>query len=556
MTANNNKNYAIHPAIGVARMGNAAASTSDPSSWFLSPEAPLQVVNEGDDYKVSGKIKKQAQRFRIYEFEEGKAIREINLQAEDVESIEWTVELGNRKAALDTESSARGTVSQPAFPPPDYGPASTRNAAVTTDRESLCINSGRRTVSKPGSELKLSGQISFPTGSGAAKTAQVELGTLYVEPQTGRLLVFGGNGLSQGLLNGEFSMDAPIKTYANNDGWYDDIADGPVTASVTFKDGTRIELTQAEQAAWVVNAVPRFAPAISLYTSLYDVALSAFAEPLGDVPKPSFANDIYPILRSVSLLQWVSDKAAKGHGSGTSQYYLNADRLRVLSDNNPSPDSDPFKARDFVFGFIRNPNDSERDTPAMPRLPTQVVNEPDKKPPWDIASVTKLQYAQLSKWRVGDFESDGVPAYIPFDQLDVTQQPQALDRAALEGTAGTPFYPGIESWRITRDKDIYAAPLRIKTGVIPGDLSIGNALPWQADFLDCNDAWWPAQRPNYVTRKGVPLQSWEPVDWDAGGDAPHYNEMVEHWSEMGFVITRDNGATYEEAERNLTDSSE
>jgi hypothetical protein len=537
-------------------MGNAKVNIGDPSSWFLSPEAPLQVVNEGKPYKAGGKIKKQAQRFRIYEFENGKAVREITLEADDVESIEWTVRLGNRKAALDIESAAKGTVSQPAFPPPTFGPAMTRNGSATGDRAALCIGSGRQTVSKPGTELGLSGEISFATKSGANKTAQVELGMLHVEAKSGRLLVFGGNGLSQGLLDDDFSTNAAIGTYANNDAWYDDIADGSVTAAITFSDGTKIVLDQAKQAAWVISAVPRFAPAITLYTSLYDVAMSAFEEPGAAVGKPSFAKDIYPILRAVSLLQWVSDKAAEGHGSGTSQYYLNADRLRLFSDKNPSPDSDSFKARNFVFSKIRNPNEHERDTPAMPRLPTQVVNEPEKKPPWDIASVTKFQYAMLNKWRIGDFDADGVPTYVPFDQLDIAEQPAALDRAALDGTAGTPFYPGIESWRIMRTRDIYAAPLRIKTEVIPGDLTMGNALPWQADYLDCNDAWWPAQRPNYVTRDGMPLQSWEPVDWEAGSQSSKYNKMVQHWSDMGFIVSTNDGATYEETERTLEDSSE
>ncbi len=549
MSGNNNKTYAIHPAIGVARIGNAALDIGDPGSWFMGPEAPLQVVNEGQPYKQGGRIRKQAQRFRIYEYSGGKPVREITLDADDVSAIEWTVRLGNRKAALDIDSGARGSVSQPAYPPKSYGPAMTRNAGVA-NRDALCIDSGAQTVGKPGSRVDLSGKVSFGAGS-EAKTVQVGLGTLYMETGSGRLLVFGGDGASRGLLNGDFSPNAPIKTYANNDGWYDDISDGPVQARITFRDGSRVTLDQPEQAAWVINAVPRFAPAITLYTSLYDVAMSAFA---GDDPqpgKPSFAKDIFPILRAASLLQWVSNKAARGHGSSTSQYYLAADRLKLLSDNNPAPDSDPFKARNYIFGYIRNPFEAERNTPAMPRLPTQVVDEPDKKPPWDIATVTRLQYRMLDKWRQGDFVADGAPDYVPFDRLPVDEQPEALDRAALEGTAGTPFYPGIESWRIMRNQQLYAAPLRIRAGTLPGDLCMGNALPWQADYLDCNDAWWPAQRPNYVTRDGKPLQSWEPVDWDAGGESPHYNEMVQHWSELGFVISRDNGASYEETERNL-----
>jgi hypothetical protein len=556
MREKNNKSYAIHPSIGVARLGNATVDLDDDSTWYLGPEAPLQIGNEGQPYKTRGKIKKQAQRFRIYEYENGVAMREISLADDDIESIAWTVQLGNRKAALDTGRAAQGTISQPANPPPTFGPAMTRNAGVTSQREALCIDSGKQTVSRPGTSLQLSGKIEFTDPSAGAKSADVELGMLYVEPGSGRLLVFAGNGESRGLLNGEFSKNAQIGTYANNDGWYDDISDGRVTAAITFTDGSSLELEDAAQAAWVINAVPRFAPAIPLYTSLYETAISAFTEPDSDPGKPSFANDIFPLLRSVSLLQWVSNKGAQGHGSGTAQYYLDADRLKLLSNNDPSPDSDPYKARDFIFSKLRNPYKNDRDTQAMPRLPDQVVDEPDKKPPWDIATVTELQYTLLDKWRTGDFVADGIPKFTPIDQIAIAEQPAALDRAALEGTAGTPFYPGIESWRIMRDKSLYDSPLRIKASTMPGDLSMGNALPWQADYLDCIDAWWPAQRPNYVTRKGMPLQSWEPEDWDGGSDHSKYNEMVKYWSDLGFIVSNDNGASYEETERNLADATE
>lgn len=56
--------YRIYPAIGVARIGN-----SD-TEYFLGPESP-GVVPEGPyrDQAIPGKIKPQAVRFRIYEFE-------------------------------------------------------------------------------------------------------------------------------------------------------------------------------------------------------------------------------------------------------------------------------------------------------------------------------------------------------------------------------------------------------------------------------------------------------------------------------------------------------
>jgi hypothetical protein len=84
---------------------------------------------------------------------------------------------------------------------------------------------------------------------------------------------------------------------------------------------------------------------------------------------------------------------------------------------------------------------------------------------------------------------------------------------------------------------------------------MGNALPWQADYLDCSDTWWPVQRPDQVTRDGQPLQSWTPLEWGGGGPDPKYGEMVKQWYGLGFIYSTDNGVTYEEYERSLDSPS-
>ena len=53
--------YAIHPGIGIARVGNS------PDEYFIGPEAPGEVPDPDGGYKDSaGRIKRQAARFRIY----------------------------------------------------------------------------------------------------------------------------------------------------------------------------------------------------------------------------------------------------------------------------------------------------------------------------------------------------------------------------------------------------------------------------------------------------------------------------------------------------------
>lgn len=563
------KTYAIHPALGVARIGNAVVDLTDPTTWYIGAESPYEVPNKGQPYKIGTQVKKQAQRFRIYEFDGGQATREITLQQSDIAGIEWTVRLANRKAAFHTEMPP-GTVSKPAvIPPPVYGPpptngwkpdqgkyvaaywpAQTRNALVS-DRQRLSIDSGPQSAGVGLTDLE--GSITFSV-NGRPVTKTVPLGSLSLEAQTGRLLFFGGNGMSEGILDGAFSPHAHVNEWGNNERWHDDTSDGWVQARISFRDGTVVTLDQPHQRAWVISAAPRFAPWFNNFTTLYDSAVNAVFPPTAALPRPSFSRDIYPILRSASMMAWLSSRASTGHGPNRAGAYLSHDRMRQMADNNPAHNSDAYKARSGVFARIRDPNrpvTSNGIQQFMPQVPNELT-ETDDREPFDCAVFTRRQYAMLQKWRDGDFDADGIPEYVPLDQLDVKLQPDALDRAALEGTTGSPYYPGIESWRIMKPADLFVPgkPLRMRASTQPGDLTIGNALPWQADFLDCNDLWWPVQRPNEVTRNGKPLQWWVPVPWRPNEDYSDYAAMVTGWWELGFVVTKDGGQTFEEDEGN------
>jgi hypothetical protein len=149
----------------------------------------------------------------------------------------------------------------------------------------------------------------------------VTLGKICTEAKTGRLLVFGGNGLAEGLGANGFSSWSKLKHGLNNDAWYDDTADGPVQATITFRDGTKVTLDQPEQRAWVIGAPPRYSPYMNWITTIYDVAVSEVRSSTEKVPRPSFAKDIYPILRCVCLLPWVSVRASAGHNKMSPGYY-------------------------------------------------------------------------------------------------------------------------------------------------------------------------------------------------------------------------------------------
>lgn len=561
------RTYAIHPAIGIARMGDLALDPGNPNTFYLGAEAPYEVPNDRRKYKAGGKIRKQAQRFRIYEYENGVAVREITLEEGDVETIEWTVHLANRKAALNPDRPGC-PLSTPGVAPATYEPAKARNAEVgdsgSDTRGSLVIDPGAASVhagrdSADGLRT-LSGSISFSDG-GKPVAAEVTLGSIAAEPATGRLLVFAADGISRGVANGVFTDSAefgsprsakkPDWIYANSDCWYDDTADGRVRARITFKNGSTIDLSQPEQAAWVICTMPRYAPGLGYFTTLHDVALDACPPQEGPGRQPSFMADIYPILASVSQLHWVNVTAADGHSPGKGGNY--AGEMEALADNDTSTSSATYKQRQEIFGRLRKPGAVDRCKRLMPRLSDDVLADKDEKKNFDVPALTERQYAMLEKWSIGDFRNDfdGRAPYRPLDDRPVADQPAALDRGALDGTAGTPLYPGIESWKIMREPAVYAAPLRISDRMRPGDLTMGNALPWQADFLDCTGTWWPVQRPTNVIRGGS-YQSWVPNSWGEENDIPNFAEMVKHWAGLGFVLG-DAGTGFAEDERTLGD---
>src|SRR6266704_1945621 len=111
----------IHPAIGIARLGNS------PTGFFIGPEKPGVHARPRGGYKdAQGRIKRQAARFRLFGYDKkGKLVKEIT--AKDG-SVTWTAHLANTKA-----SWKRFVGLNPNSP--------LRNASVT-DRNSLVIDPG------------------------------------------------------------------------------------------------------------------------------------------------------------------------------------------------------------------------------------------------------------------------------------------------------------------------------------------------------------------------------------------------------------------------------
>jgi hypothetical protein len=487
--------YKIHPSIGVARIGDSL------DQFFIGPETPGHpgVEIHADDsetsmaqgkYKDAGKIKRQGVRFRIFEYDQDAAgvqtlRREIT--ADDA-TITWKVDLVNRKAALDHTPPHNSIDPQVAARP--------RNVSIVgAARAALVIRDPRdRTISGK----KQSG-VTFDQGQFLGK--KVFLGELRTD-KAGRLIVLGGRGISTSVPPGHLTTN-----FANNDLWHDDVSDGPVTAKITLPGSAERDV---DAAAWVTVAPPDFAPGIGGVVTLYDVALQAAIDAgfrHADAT-PSFRRDILPVILRAANLRFVGDQIDP---DTQANFWSTVPRDPVaLSDNGPGNAT----LRAAVV---------ERLTP--PTL-DEVLSD---------ARIPAFLRTYLGQYEAGTFRSD---LNTPVPALAV---PDALDRAALEACVGLNFFPGIEASQTMRKK-IYSEAFRFDRNlpeVTAGFLTEVMACPWQADFKECEETWWPSQRPDMVMTdpNNIPGSK---VAWATG--IATRDDMVAKFGTLQFAVPEKSAA--------------
>ena len=574
---------AIHPAIGVARVGDS------PAGWFLGPEAPgPHPVPPGGFKDEAGRIKRQAARFRLYGLDAaGNVVGEVTAADAD---IRWTVHLANAKAAwynfdiaLDIPS-ANGLPAAPLQPAPPPTASARRNGAVI-DRGSLRNDPGPRSVSGAGANADGRSDEAWFAG-GRVFGLDVPLGELRTD-EAGRLLVFGGMGRSGPAIPGMLAT-----TFANNDLWYDDTSDGPVDAEVRI-GGREIPVT----GAWVVVAPPNYAPGIQSVVTMYDVIFeqATTLEPGLRPTRPSFTRMIYPLFERMTQNQWVNAGFLREFGWGSAGDFLAPETLRRLGS---AAAEDRF-LRQQVFERFRNPAYTSMEYNDLPPYYGDGVELPASNPRQWMA-ILQMQYAWLRQWADGDFDADWPEAGLSFptrlEDLPVAEQPGALDRAALDECLGGPFHPGCEMTWPMRQASLYEAPFRLRrrtepepdwgpvmTSEIalgadgplrasgPGDVTRWMAVPWQTDTSSCLSRYkrdvdgflptfWPARVPNDV----LAVEEYEAaIDPDVGlearqrafetrlkwlRDLPGFsvsskqriNAFIRQWSAAG-VVTRQPG---------------
>ena len=572
--SNSSTNFKIHPGIGIARLGNTA------DNFYLAPEQPgalpiacdefgRELINANgklkrvSSFKDSGdlsKILKQAARFKIFAYDdkhpEGKEVEvggqyNFIIQSDvtapqivegKVTDIDWTVHLANKKSSWykfqETDGQAGYRPDHPLRNPEITQPDLRRQ--LITDPGPVTVNLKNNsgafakygTAGKSGDNSKNNKVIypqTFPPDD--IKPNPIEsLGSLMVNKQDNniRLIVLGGDG------NSGSTKTPVITSFVNNDGWFDDISDGPVTAIIHFSykvityDGDKKKETKAngisavQVPAWVVVGYPRYIPEmqdmITMDETMFDLFVrkhaykpQLFGIPPFDIasnsPKtkeemniwrnaakynpdyyPKFYRDIWPILKrpnEMTSFTMVFDQNDGGdpHNTGTGGN-LSQDALSIPPKNGEDPN---FKLRQFVLRIMRRTGqenqytvDGNKKTPNKPRLmPMLCGNNPiSNTAPQKFLEMRETQLFFLRQWAAGKFVNECLEWDVenpkcsnPWSQPPTTGI--GIDRGVLSNVLGGAFCPGGEMSWIMENPAIYSEPYRIKhTSYEPGGLSI------------------------------------------------------------------------------------
>jgi hypothetical protein len=545
--------FRIHPAIGIARLGNS------PDKFYIAPDAggqlPTQCDDSGNpivdtngnevavtDFKdADHRILRQAARFRLFVYDDkspdgreisiGEQVDYVNKRGQlmtlRVDDIQWTVYLANKKSswyAFEQTEGEHGYTADHAL----------RNADITNaeERQRLIIDPGPRMVSftdTPRAVFDNTGPapISFPPE--LTPNSITTLGELRCTQQgkANRLLVLGGFGNS-GSMQGGFG-NPKIEAYANNDGWFDDTSDGPVSAQLVgavvaidsrpVDPGKSLPVSAVIEPAWVMVGYPRYVPqAFDLVTMddlLFDVAVKQFGyvpylygvPPYGPakVPqdaaglklwrglakwntdfRPYFGRDIQPILLRPGDAQNFVDKNAFSGGNPHDTLPGGNFDFNELSkppyDGEPEADSKRrYDMRQFLYGVLRKAGqENELLAPSNPSKPGYKLfampllcgdNPISNVAPSKFFRLTDTMLFMLKQWADGLFIDESTEAITPPPL--VAGAGAALDRGALAAALGGAFCPGGEAGWIMRNPAIYSAPYRINqsTSVEQGELS-------------------------------------------------------------------------------------
>lgn len=435
------KSIRIHPGIGLARLG-------DSDEYFIGPEAPDVVVDpggangpgpKGGSYRDGQhRLKRQAQRYRVYAYDENnQVIEELTSQSGLVQSLQWRVHVRNMKAANYAFQGAY------LFNPDKLRNPSIQPGKKPIERTQLIIDPGVHTIRSGQSGAvvmkgdiftgvekgTLPGQLRYEgfTPRDISKEVEVsykpakdiELGQLRLDSQD-RLLFVPAAGKGECVTTPKVALSNPSEfvnppngpengenpltnqfAYFNVPGWWDDTCGGEIDVTVNLKDGTVLStrdnvksasddgVRNPHAGAWIITAPPKFSPYMYHVVSIADRVYEAFPEAYPYASqKTNFYRDVYPIFANAVNYGWVSAQASgitkehknSAHGPYQPGNLLSAPYMNAFTD----PSEKSKSLRQMVYNLMRHPvgkNGRLVDSlqPPPPLRPTSWKNEEFKR---------------------------------------------------------------------------------------------------------------------------------------------------------------------------------
>lgn len=575
----------VYPPIGLARVGNADGANDyvigpetiggAPTLPGSTPEAPARYLH--DFRTADGKIKRQAARFRVYAHMKDGSVQEVTAVSA---KIEWRVAVANLKAGWYEFNQAM-----------DLGP-SLSTSALQRNRDLAAPLSDRSRLDIVPTPKSISGAdapaVAFDDGAFWGRP--VYLGELRTDAD-GHLIFLGGRGDAK-----PFRKNMSALTFANNDGWHDDLCDGPVRATVTFAGQAPIEAVPG----YVSVTPPNYAPGTFGLVTMDDVVREVFYDQkwLPTPDKTSFTDDVLPIFQRLTGLQWVNHGLFVLHGFGSALDTGNPQVVTKLGDN--AATNAGWRKR--VLALFRDPSAKDLVPDQILQAYGDAVDDyfgQTPTAPNGLLAVTKTQYAHLARWANGDFTAGAPLVAADFPKLTPAQQVQHLERASLHDCLGGPFHPAMELTWVMRIPLLWKSAYRLN--VLPGDnaarqnfggeltpaVCIGAGgpydgaaagcltrflgVPWHTDHTSCNSAgdyfpssflsmptFWGPRAPDQVLPVGNYLRAaaiagagaqtqvqtfkylMQRADWlrDVRG-FDYYDRlslMIKEWAELGMVL--------------------
>lgn len=485
--------FRIHPAIGIARVGNS-------EEFYLGPETPAGMpvdhspvsgglpIRAGTESTTitsaelrdrNGALKRQAARFRVFAYEHAEKEAYPNgggteiqigtvVGGRTVADIVWTVHLANKKSNSYVLNDDLGMM---LYEEPNRSRMRLRNEAEGLDpdnaarRYRLISDAGPRAIKASGGQpvrFDKSTRASFGDGAAVEEVAAYPksfpddgfanlyapvgkidtLGELRTDDQ-GRLLVIAAYGKACGWLRPDgtpFPLEARefepgVYGDVNADGWFDDTADGPVGATLVFGDGS----TQDVHGAWVVCTVPSYAPQVQNVVSLWDDMFDSWVRKMDlrpDVFGHRFCKDYRPAF-DADIAPIFRAVALQRWTTNLPDRAIDAHDAvgRIAADDHPD---------DTIMtglAYVRDPNHLRQTLVGAPFMPLSMGDAGRA-----FLTVTLTQYFMLQRWNAGEFEKRAPRELGPGE---------FLDRAVLVNCLGGRFAPGIEMTFMVRDPNVW-----------------------------------------------------------------------------------------------------